>query len=186
MLPVWAAACYSGPVRGIVPAWKDGRRADLTPVLLAAMVRCVAVAAPALSTAADGRRLRLVPVPSRPGVRRRRGADLTGALAEHGAAELRRRGLDAVVERTLGRRPGRDQVGLGARARGLNLARALTVRGDARGLHLLVDDVLTTGATLAACEEALSTAGGLVLGAVVVASTPRIIRASLPATGQAG
>ncbi len=37
---------------------------------------------------------------------------------------------------------------------------------------LLVDDVVTTGATLAACERALTSAGALVLGAVALAATP--------------
>ncbi|MFE9234601.1 ComF family protein [Cellulosimicrobium funkei] len=37
---------------------------------------------------------------------------------------------------------------------------------------LLVDDVVTTGATLAACERALTSAGALVLGALALAATP--------------
>ncbi|WP_372594992.1 ComF family protein [Actinotalea sp.] len=186
VLPVWSAAAYSGPVRGIVPAWKDGRRADLTPVLTSAMARCAAVASRDLAPAADGRAVQVVPVPSRPGVRRRRGADLVGLLAAACAAELRTRGVDARVVVVLGRRRGRDQVGLGARDRGLNLSRALRLRGRPCGLFLLVDDVVTTGATLAACEEALAGGGGLVLGALVVAATPRITRAPLSTSGQAG
>ncbi len=186
ILPVWAAARYAGPVRGIVPAWKDGGRADLTAVVLAAIGRAAREAAPALAAALDGRRLHVVPVPSRPGVRRRRGADLVGLLADRACTELAGSGLDAVACRALVRSRGRDQVGLGARARGLNLARAVRVRGEPHGLHLLVDDVLTTGATLAACEGALTRVGALVLGALVVAATPRITRAPLSASGPAG
>ncbi len=182
-LPVWAAASYSGPVRGIVPAWKDGGRADLTPRMLDAIARCAAAAGPALAAAADGRCVRLVAAPSRPGVARRRGADLVGLLAERSAVELRRLGLQARVVPTLVRRRGRDQVGLGARDRSLNLRDALRARGAPHGFHLLVDDVLTTGATLAACEDVLAVAGGLVLGALVVAATPRITRAPLSACG---
>ncbi len=178
-LPVWAAAGYAGPVRGLVPAWKDGRRSDLTPYLLAAVARCARAAAPALAAATDSRRLDVVPVPSRPGVARHRGADLVGLLARRSADELRGLGLDARVSRRLARRRGRDQVGLGARDRALNLRDAVRLRSRPRGFQLLVDDVLTTGATLAACEDVLASGGGLVLGALVVAATPTITRAPL-------
>ena len=185
-LPVWAAAAYSGPVRGLVPAWKDGRRADLTPYLLDAVARCARAAAPALGAATDGRRLDVVPVPSRPGVARRRGADLVGLLAQRCESELRGIGLDSRLARPLARRRGRDQVGLGARDRSLNVASAMQLRHRPHGFQLLVDDVLTTGATLAACEDLLARAGGLVLGAVVVAATPRITRAPLSSSVPGG
>ncbi len=181
-LPVWAATGYSGPVRGLVPAWKDGARADLTPAMLDAVARCARAASPALGAAVDGRHLAVVPVPSRPGVARRRGADLVGLLAQRCEQELRAAGIDAAVAGHLVRRSGRDQVGLGARDRSLNVRRAVRLRGRPRGFQLLVDDVLTTGATLAACEDLLARAGGLVLGALVVAATPRITRAPLSAS----
>lgn len=185
-LPVWAATSYSGPVRGLVPAWKDGGRADLTPRLLDAIARCAQAAAPALLAAADGRVVQVVAVPSRPGVARRRGADLVGLLAQRCVVELRELGLEAQVSPSLARRRGRDQVGLGARDRSLNLRHAVRARGRPRGFHLLIDDVLTTGATLAACEDVIACSGGLVLGALVVAATPRITRAPLSASGSGG
>lgn len=184
-LAVWTAAAYAGPVRGVVLAWKDGGRADLTGALLVAVRRAAAAAAPDLLTAVGGRTLGVVAVPSAPGARRRRGADLTALLAGAVVAELRAAGLDARAARLLAqRRGGRDQVGLGARARRRNTTGRVRVVGGARaahGLHVLVDDVVTTGATLAACEDALVLAGGLVLGAVVVAATPspNLTRAAL-------
>jgi predicted amidophosphoribosyltransferase len=66
-------------------------------------------------------------------------------------------------------------VGLGARARAENLRGRVTTSHAAETLGvpvLLVDDVLTTGATLAACEEALARARCVTLGALVLAATP--------------
>lgn len=73
------------------------------------------------------------------------------------------------------RRRTADQTGLGARARGRNLAGALRVgtAGRAEGaVCVLVDDVLTTGATLAECERALEDAGHEVVLGLVLAATP--------------
>ncbi|TGJ97703.1 hypothetical protein DLJ96_07205, partial [Actinotalea fermentans ATCC 43279 = JCM 9966 = DSM 3133] len=79
------------------------------------------------------------------------------------------------------------QVGLGSRSRGARLRGVRTARRAGRqGLLrpgtvcLLVDDVLTTGATLAACERVLEDAGARVLGAVVLAATPPPRRGGSP------
>lgn len=177
-LPVWTAADYVGPVRGLVLAWKDRDRADLTRIMVRAAGRVGAASAATLGPAAAGEPLRLVPVPSSPAARRRRGADLVRELAEGAAQGLREHGVVADVLPSLARRRGgRDQVGLGVRARGRNTAGSVRVRpSHARGtpgaLHVLVDDVVTTGSTLVACERVLSGSGGLVLGALVLAATP--------------
>lgn len=62
------------------------------------------------------------------------------------------------------------QAALGREARLANLAGAFRARRDLRGaVVLLVDDVITTGATLAACRDAVVAAGGVVGSAAVLA-----------------
>ncbi|MCF4120163.1 ComF family protein [Antribacter sp. KLBMP9083] len=202
-LPVWAQARYAGPVRDVVVHWKDRGRADLDGLLGRAIRRTAAASAAAL----PGGRLLVVPVPSSGAARRSRGREPVRVLAREVAAGLRSAGADARPVALL-HRPGRarDQVGLGTRARGRNLAAAVRVTRRGRGLLdpasravrggvpgrpgapgrasgapvqcLLVDDVLTTGATLAAAERVLEQAGAAVLGAIVLAATPPPGRAS--------
>lgn len=175
VLPVWACAPYVGAVRAAVVAWKDRGRADLDPGMRAVLASASRRLAPSLAGVLAGRELLVVPVPSSAAAVRRRGADLVGGLAGAVAAELRRSGVPARSLPALRRRGGADQVGLGARARRRNLAGRLRAR---QGLALagrpvlLVDDVLTTGASLAACEEVLGRSGACVLAALVLAATP--------------
>lgn len=169
-LPVWALAENDGPVRRAVVAWKDGGRADVTPWF----GRLLRRAAGALPRAPVPGGTVVVPAPPSPRGRARRGEDLVRTLAGSVAHGL---GPGAVVLpalRLAGR--GRDQVGLGLRGRAANLAGRVRVRpaagpGLAGARVLLVDDVLTTGATLAACRTALEGAGAQVTGALVLAVT---------------
>ncbi|MFI6426523.1 ComF family protein [Promicromonospora sp. NPDC050880] len=185
-VPVWALTAYTGPVRDVVVHWKDRGRADLDGLLAPALRRAAARLGPALAPVLSGLPgdppagpVAVVPVPSTGAARRARGREPVAVLARAVTRGLRDGGVPAVLVPALVRRGrGRDQVGLGARARGRNLARGVRMtRRGARSLGrgamcLLVDDVLTTGATLAAVERTLERCGHDVLGATVLAATP--------------
>lgn len=186
--PVWALVPYAGPVRGVVVAWKDRGRADLTAPLTAAMTRAGRALAPQVAALARGAVV-LVPVPTRPAARRRRGADLVAGLARALERGMTGAGAAATVAPVLRTRRAwrRDQVGLGARSRARNAAGSVVPRRrlPAGTPVVLVDDVVTTGSTLAACRDALAATGAVVVGAVVLAATPAPAR-SQPPTGRGG
>ncbi|MER6069293.1 ComF family protein [Streptomyces sp. NPDC001817] len=103
----------------------------------------------------------LVPVPSARWAVRTRGHDPVRRMALAAAGELRRTGTPARVAAVLRqRRPVADQAGLDARRRLANLAGALEVTaGGGRllgaGHVVLVDDLITTGASLAEAARAV-------------------------------
>ena len=117
----------------------------------------------------------LVPVPSSPATVAHRGVDFTASLARVAARRLRRRGYPVAVAGVLRqRRRLVDQAGLGIAARQANLRGAFRARG--RGLPgsvIVVDDVVTTSATLREACRALEAAGHPVVGAATVAWTRR-------------
>ncbi|MEU8778869.1 phosphoribosyltransferase family protein [Streptomyces sp. NPDC048606] len=123
-----------------------------------------------------GRELVLVPVPSARRTVRARGHDPARRIALAASARLRAAGVPARVVPLLEPcRPVEDQAGLGAARRFENLAGALRVRpGGLRAAAgariLLVDDLITTGATLAEAARALRAAGAAPEAAAVVAA----------------
>jgi ComF family protein len=156
--PVWAAVGYEGPARALVGALKFRGALAVADPMAALMV-----------AAAPAERLRgaLVPVPLHPARRRRRGFNQAERLAR---ALGRRTGLpveDCLV------RGGRNlrQVGRDRPARLAGPAGSVRARGPVPARAVLVDDVTTTGATLAACAAALRAAGSEEVTALVFART---------------
>jgi ComF family protein len=159
-LAVWAPVAYDGPARALVKALKfhaAGRIADE----MAALV--VANAPRGLLTGA------LVPVPLHPARRRARPFNQADLLA-HAISARASPGLAIhdCLARTGAHRP---QVGRGRAARLRGPAGAVHASARAPRNALLVDDVVTTGATLAACAAALRAAGADHVAAVAFART---------------
>ncbi|MFE9428042.1 ComF family protein [Kitasatospora sp. NPDC006697] len=173
--PLHACAGYRDPVRRLLIAHKERGSLGLAAPLGGLLARAVLAAlAPG---PASGPPLLLVPMPSARRAVRARGQDATRRLARAAARSLRREGLPCRVAPVL--RPARrvaDQTGLGAAARRANLHGALTVRRltaeQLTGRRLvLVDDLVTTGASLAEAARALRAAGCPPPAAATVAAT---------------
>lgn len=164
MPPLVAASSYDGAVREVLLAHKEHGRLGLTRPLGAALA-----AALLLLDLPPG--VVLVPVPSSRAAVRQRGHDHARRLAS--AAARRSPGARASALLVPTRRVA-DQAGLDAGARAANLSGALRARRPLGGLRVVVvDDVVTTGATLAEAARALRSAGADVVGAAVVAATTR-------------
>jgi ComF family protein len=170
-LDVAASGEHAGVLRLAIVAWKEeGRTSLLRPLahlLAASVVEVVAhSSAPVI----------LVPVPTSRRSRMARGADVIDQLAREAADLLRRAGADVTVRQALrvARRTA-DQSGLGARERARNVAGAFVLRSG-RSLAgadiVVVDDIVTTGATIGEAVRALTAAGHRPIAAATMAYRP--------------
>ncbi|MET1060948.1 MAG: ComF family protein [Nocardioides sp.] len=173
----WAAGEYAGLLRALVLGHKEHAQLGLRRPLGELLAGAVAGL-----TGPSPTPLVLVPVPSRASTVRARGHDATYALTAAAGAALRAREYDAEVARLLRVGRVRDQAGLDAGARAANLAGSMhcptgplrrLARGRPRGLVVVCDDVLTTGATAREAQRALEASGLSVLGIATVAATRR-------------
>ncbi|MFB7737685.1 ComF family protein [Streptomyces sp. NPDC056112] len=174
---VYAAAPYADAVRAALLAHKERGALALARPLGTALADAVRAGLRAAATGAGrtgagagaaggvaGGAVLLVPVPSARQAVRARGHDPARRIALAAAGGLRRSGTPARALAVLRqRRVVADQSGLTSRQRLENLAGALEVpAGGARlllsGPVVLVDDVVTTGASLAEAARAVTAA----------------------------
>jgi ComF family protein len=156
---VWAPVAYSGPARDLVRALKFRGAVGLADAMAAQIV----ANAPAglLDDAV------VVPVPLHARRRRSRGYNQAAVIAE----AVGRRADIEVADSLVRSGSSIAQVGRDRAQRKAGPAGSITVSGDAPERVILVDDVVTTGATLGACRDALVAAGALQVSAVVFART---------------
>ena len=159
-VPVWAPVAYEGPARELVRALKFRSATGVADAMAAQIV--------AAAPAGLFERGALVPVPLHPRRRRRRGFNQARVLAERLAARAGLPVSDCLV-RSGG---GATQVGRGRAERRAGPSGAIVAGAQAPPRSLLVDDVATTGATLAACAYALRAAGAVEIVALAFARTP--------------
>jgi len=152
----WSAAPYDGTVRHLVAALKFGSRLGLADDA-AAMIAGRAPAGLLVGT--------IVPVPAAPLRRRKRGFDTAEAIATRLA---KRCGLPLAP--CLVRAESRRQVGR-RRAERLADPPRVSAVSHVPDEAVLVDDVMTTGATLGACAEALRSGGATRVVAVTLAAS---------------
>jgi len=163
-LPVWdyarAAARYEGPLRDALHALKFEKRRSLArPLGDLVLEQCGAD----LAADVDA----LVPVPLGQARERERGFNQARLIAERLAASLDRHVKSGWLTRV---RPTASQSDLGAEERRANVRGAFVASADVAGRHVVVvDDVLTTGATAAECCRALRQAGARAVGVLSVA-----------------
>ena len=182
--PTWAASPYGAAARSALVAFKDGDRRDMVDVLAPMLSGAIAAALagdPHLRAvlASGNGPVFVVPVPSSPVAVRRRGDAPLELLTRAAVRWLGLSEPELVVAPALRlRRRVADQAGLDHVQRADNLERAMQVqprwRASIHGVTaLLVDDVLTTGATLMEAARALDAGGASHVAAATVAATQR-------------
>lgn len=157
-----AAWRYAFPADRLLKAFKCEGRLALAEPLAAALTAAVAATDAQLP-------LRLAAVPLSAARQRERGFNHAHEIARRVSRDV---GI-VLVRRFVRTRDGPRQAGLTLRERARNVRGAFEMREPLDGLHVaIIDDVMTTGATLSAAASAALVAGAKRVDAWVVARTP--------------
>jgi predicted amidophosphoribosyltransferase len=197
MPPCEAVGPYAGELRGLLLAYKEKGRYRLARPLGVLLAGAVAQAA-VRGGGGVGVPLLVLPVPSTVRAARQRHGDHLARLAAHTVRALRAAGWQARASSALAASPRPDSVSLDAAGRAAAAVNSLRIRParmrdlrrrvTAGGMLVVLDDIVTTGATLAAVTARLNEADVQVTGAAVLAATqlrrpPTISAPGLPPGG---
>lgn len=159
---VHAAGLYAGALKQALQRFKYAGGVDLDRPL----ARLLETQIPAASSVEV-----IVPVPLHPSRLRQRGYNQSLLLARVLAQNLQISLDQAILQRVVA---AHSQQGLDARQRARNLRNAFLATRSLDGRNvLLVDDVMTTGATVSVCAQALRAAGAGTVEIAVIARAPR-------------
>jgi predicted amidophosphoribosyltransferase len=179
MPPCVAVGPYGGALRGALLAYKEKGRHRLARPLGALLAGAIAEIAPDRT-----RPVLVIPVPSTAAARRERHGDHMMRLAIHAVRRLRTAGWRAAeITQPFRVLPRADSALLDAAGRAAAAENSLRIRRSRigvsrhgttmRGTLVVVDDIVTTGATLAAMTARLREVNMQVTGAAVLAATRR-------------
>jgi predicted amidophosphoribosyltransferase len=166
--PVFALGRYAGARRQVILAMKEHGRGDL----VAPLSRALAIGVHRLMVwGMVETPLTIVPAPTRRSAARRRGGDPVTRIARSAVTAVPGRPEITVVQALRMRAFARDSVGLGTAARERNIAGRVLLRGARpRTEVVLVDDVVTTGATARESVRMLRAAGVRVAAVLAIAA----------------
>ena len=166
-VPVFSLGRYAGARRNAIVAVKERGRADLIDPFATALRDGLHKL---LTWGVVETPLTVVPAPTRRRAARRRGGDpvtrmaLAAASGDRGATVVDALRMTAFV---------RDSVGLSSAARQRNVAGRIRCKGTADGLTgdvIVVDDIVTTGATASESVRVLQTSGARVVAVLTLAN----------------
>ncbi len=155
-LTVHSSLLYTPTASKIILAAKESGMKKADELIIDAL--CLALQRSKLDTRVS----RLVPIPSSKLSQRRRGRSFIVDLVE---GISRKTGIEMIDCLELSRRV-KDQSGLHRQERATNLAGAFRLSSQVRGELILVDDVVTTGATLREAFRAVNSQGIHAIGSV--------------------
>lgn len=157
---------YRFPVDRMIHRYKgSGQRAFAKPLLKGMEQHLTGI----LADHPDWRPDLLVPSPMHPARRRTRGFNQASDIAEHLSRALALPWSSGLAART---RKAQSQRGLDRNARLTNLAGVFTVVEQPPAHVAIIDDVVTTGATIRLLAQALRTAGAKEVQVWALARTP--------------